>query len=297
MNWATMARIDIIRKVLYGGKRIVDNAGSSTVPMSGNNGLTVLGRTITPRDAHSWAKVYAGGRRRLVRAGGIYQRQRDHNLQHQQRSRRNRRLHDGAGRQFPRCGQYGDVSNVQDEQSSVTTYDAAIKVEQLTDPSQGDLSRRRQSLRLDRRIGIQLRCLLRRQYPAPTNTYTYKPQGLLQRMAVNANGSAGTSDDTITMRFGLISGSYDKNFSGGVLRSKVDRSLRPGDQSPDRADSLGTSKVIKTIDMFRVIGYSFSTSYSAGSYRAGGCRHVPPRRYSCRRDVPQLGRALRRDVL
>ncbi len=29
--------------------------------------------------------------------------------------------------------------------------------------------------------------------PAPTNTYTYKPQGLLQRMAVNANGSAGTN--------------------------------------------------------------------------------------------------------
>src|SRR6476660_2308432 len=48
LNWSTMARIDIIRKVLYGGKRIVDNAGSSTVPLSGNNGLTVLGRTITP---------------------------------------------------------------------------------------------------------------------------------------------------------------------------------------------------------------------------------------------------------
>ena len=60
LNWATMARIDIIRKVLYGGRRVVDNAGSSTLPMSGNNGLTVLGRTTTPRDAHSWAKPYAG---------------------------------------------------------------------------------------------------------------------------------------------------------------------------------------------------------------------------------------------
>ena len=58
---------------------------------------------------------------------------------------------------------------------------------------------------------------------APTNTYTYKPQGLLQRMAINSNGSNGTSDDTITMRFGLISGSYDNNFSGGVLRSKATR--------------------------------------------------------------------------
>ena len=60
LNWSTMARIDIIRKVLYGGKRIVDDAGTSTLSTSGSpgNGLTVLGRTITPRDAHSWAKVY-----------------------------------------------------------------------------------------------------------------------------------------------------------------------------------------------------------------------------------------------
>jgi len=52
LNWSTMARIDIIRKVLYGGKRIQDDAGTSTSPLSGNNGTTVLGRTITPRDAH-----------------------------------------------------------------------------------------------------------------------------------------------------------------------------------------------------------------------------------------------------
>ena len=42
LNWATMARIDIIRKVLYGGRRVVDNAGSSTVPLSRTAGGTVL---------------------------------------------------------------------------------------------------------------------------------------------------------------------------------------------------------------------------------------------------------------
>src|SRR6185295_6737326 len=43
-------------------KRVVDNAGSaaSLGIVGGNYGLTVLGRTITPRDSHSWAKVYAG---------------------------------------------------------------------------------------------------------------------------------------------------------------------------------------------------------------------------------------------
>ncbi len=60
LNWTTMARIDIIRKILYGGRRIQDDPGTSLVASSGNNGVTILGRTMTPRDAHSWAKQYAG---------------------------------------------------------------------------------------------------------------------------------------------------------------------------------------------------------------------------------------------
>ena len=107
MNWATMARIDIIRKILYGGKRIVDNAGSSTSPLSGNNGLTVLGRTITPRDSHSWAKVYAAADVASFVPSGIYQRQRDHHLQYQQRSHEKpSAIMMVLAGNFPRCGQY-----------------------------------------------------------------------------------------------------------------------------------------------------------------------------------------------
>ena len=105
---------------------------------------------------------------------------------------------------------------------------------------------------------------------ASQNKYTYKPQGLLQRMAVNANGSPGTKDDTITMRFGLISGSYDKNFSGGVLRSKV-TDLYGQEINRRTGQIASTSKVIKSIDMFRVVGYSFPTTYGGGgSYGFGG---------------------------
>ena len=49
LNWASMARIDIIRKVLFGGHRRVDTAAD-----------TVLERTYLPHDAHSWAKHYDG---------------------------------------------------------------------------------------------------------------------------------------------------------------------------------------------------------------------------------------------
>ena len=49
LNWSTMARIDVVRKVLYGGFRSTDTASS-----------TVLERTYLPNDAHSFAKYYNG---------------------------------------------------------------------------------------------------------------------------------------------------------------------------------------------------------------------------------------------
>lgn len=49
LNWATMSRIDILRKVLYGGYRSTDTAS-----------LTVLERSFITRDVHAFAKVYRG---------------------------------------------------------------------------------------------------------------------------------------------------------------------------------------------------------------------------------------------
>ena len=54
LNWASMARIDVVRRILFGGKRLID--GSVTI---GDN-RTVLERAYLPNDAHSWAKHYAG---------------------------------------------------------------------------------------------------------------------------------------------------------------------------------------------------------------------------------------------
>jgi len=49
LNWASMTRIDAIRKILYGGTRSTDTAA-----------LTVLERAFLPNDAHSFAKWYGG---------------------------------------------------------------------------------------------------------------------------------------------------------------------------------------------------------------------------------------------
>lgn len=49
LNWATMTRLDVLRKVLYGGYRSTDTATT-----------TILERAHLPSDAHSFAKYYNG---------------------------------------------------------------------------------------------------------------------------------------------------------------------------------------------------------------------------------------------
>ena len=49
LNWATMSRVDEVRKVLYGGLRAIDTATN-----------TVLERSYLANDAHSFAKYYEG---------------------------------------------------------------------------------------------------------------------------------------------------------------------------------------------------------------------------------------------
>jgi type IV pilus assembly protein PilY1 len=266
LNWATMARIDIIRKVLYGGRRIVDNAGSSTMPLSGNNGLTVLGRTITPRDAHSWAKPYAGADLASLvptAALGIGAAVTICNT--------NSVATETVGYMMVLNGNFPDADSTNGVECFKTSETGIQFDLGATDPVL--LTTYRVAVKVcDWTVGLESNCdtYYDDNMPSPTNIYTYKPQGLLQRMAVNSNGSAGTSDDTITMRFGLISGSYDKNFSGGVLRSKI-TDIYSQEINRRTGQILGTSQVIKMIDMFKIFGYPYSPSFNYTGGPDGGC--------------------------
>jgi type IV pilus assembly protein PilY1 len=55
LNWASMTRMDVVRRVLYGGARSSD---PNTAASSTSN--TVLERAMLPTDIHAFAKVYAG---------------------------------------------------------------------------------------------------------------------------------------------------------------------------------------------------------------------------------------------
>lgn len=49
LNWVSMSRIDVVRKILYGGYRSTDTETT-----------TILERSYIPSDAHSWVKYYNG---------------------------------------------------------------------------------------------------------------------------------------------------------------------------------------------------------------------------------------------
>ncbi len=58
LNWLNMSRMDVLRKVLYGGHRSTDSTTS-----------TILERVYIPGDAHSWGKEIPG---QLCGSGSIY---------------------------------------------------------------------------------------------------------------------------------------------------------------------------------------------------------------------------------
>ncbi|WP_295444242.1 PilC/PilY family type IV pilus protein [uncultured Thiodictyon sp.] len=62
LNWAAMARIDAVRKLLYGGMRSQPrtNGDGRGIADGDTATSTVLERTFLPNDAHAWAKYYDG---------------------------------------------------------------------------------------------------------------------------------------------------------------------------------------------------------------------------------------------
>jgi len=65
LNWASMTRMDAVRKLLYGGLRSPnrvsgDSSDGGTLSDGDTATSTVLERTFLPNDAHSFAKYYGG---------------------------------------------------------------------------------------------------------------------------------------------------------------------------------------------------------------------------------------------
>jgi Tfp pilus tip-associated adhesin PilY1 len=97
----------------------------------------------------------------------------------------------------------------------------------------------------DAAIGVEKNC---KQYP----NGNYKPVGLLQRH--------GESD---SMYFGLLSGSYTKNTSGGVLRKKI--GTITDEINAITGQFTATNGIISTIDQFRIVDFRYGYDADAAT--------------------------------
>ena len=223
LNWASMSRVDILRKVLYGGKRSTDSISQ-----------TVLERAYLPRDVHSFVKVYRSGESGVATENYTPYNNSEISLCNVASSENGTPQIRIARNAWPRWAstevvqcQWGRVNGPSNGYSLLT---ANAQVEVCVPGKDADNSSRCKA------------------YPNGNS----KPVGLLQNY-----GESGE------VRFGLMSGSYDKNISGGLLRRNIGQIGGNSNSSQDEVN-LSTGQftsvqgIIHNINQFRIAKYSFS---------------------------------------
>jgi type IV pilus assembly protein PilY1 len=275
LNWATMTRADVVRKVLYGGLRSTD---TST--------LTVLERASLPMDAHSFAKHYfnlatATAERPnisgltpfndteitlcnttlgdnttvshtntnppLLRAArGNFALWNAHERRQCRWAEENSWSNNGGGNGndfavtgYPASGSY--PSRATNGLDNTINSDFVVRVEACNATN----------------IGAE-RC---RAYPAGN----LKPIGLLQEYGENDQAE-----------FGLLTGSFSRNTSGGVLRKnassvgdEVWHTTMSNGTSPGDGTFRNTDGIVRTLDRLKIYGFRYSdASYSANDNAA-----------------------------
>ena len=271
LNWATMTRMDILRKVLYGGYRSTDSATA-----------TVLERAPLPMDAHSFAKYYANasaptpdrpnidritpftvpseitlcnttpapdGQKSqtlntttyppLLRAtSGNYSLWNAH-------ERRQCRWDD---ERWPQSGSSNSNDPAQSGLQAQPNYPKRNGSNNTALPSgsNGDFIVRVEVCKTGM-VGTE-RC---RTYPSGN----LKPIGLLQEYGEND-----------LAEFGLVTGSYSNNIQGGVLRKNAQSFRNEMNATTDGTFIGGVKGIVWTLDHLKVYGYD----YGDGTYLSDG---------------------------
>ncbi|WP_213957186.1 PilC/PilY family type IV pilus protein [Variovorax sp. dw_954] len=268
LNWATMTRMDVIRRILYGGMR--SNGAAST---------TILERAHLPTDAHAFAKYYNAndiakltpysgtseiticnatfrngtlqyshdlpGPPAMLVAKGNYslwnsnERWQCYWSEDKPANNGNNPAVTGlnAAGSNPSRGAGGQALGPGGSGLNPGTYTVRVQVCKtgldLTDPTKPDSW----TFTDDEKN----RCKL---YP----NGNYKPVGLLQKYG--ERNEAG---------FGLMTGSYQKNISGGVLRKNI-APFAPEVDLPS-GNFTGVDGIVSTLDKLRIYGYDYDQGY------------------------------------
>ena len=233
LNYVTMSRMDAVRKVLYGGTRYIDTQTE-----------TILERAYIPQDAHSWGKEYQSIARdgydiSSVTPYGIPSSGKYHIFAN------TTDLNNGA--QEPRLRMLINTPYRVWQYLSIERPVADTRVDIGTGGSNNyqNVSPTDLFVRVkvcDVSVKLESNC---KSYHDGTTT-SYKPTGLLHDYGENG-----------AMRFGLLTGTWSNNQSGGVMRKNV------SDFSDEVDASDGTytnvNGIVKSIDKVKIA--NFGSSY------------------------------------
>ncbi|WP_432460760.1 MULTISPECIES: pilus assembly protein [unclassified Agarivorans] len=235
LNYLTMSRMDVLRSVLYGGLRDVDSSSQ-----------TVLERAYIPQDAHSWGKSYTSeavnhydlsaytpfdnplsGNKHFFGTATFSS---NDNAQPKLVMLKNINKNNAQWNNFGI-----DVTAVEDEFD--IWYWASKEAPVLTGSVDESYVVRVQVCVSGK---LESNC---KHYPNGND----KPTGLLHQY-----GEDGSID------FGLITGSYQKNLSGGVLRKRVG----PFSDELNTNNGIfnsGVNGIVRSIDKLKIYGYNGSS--------------------------------------
>ncbi|HEX7130490.1 MAG TPA: hypothetical protein VF217_10555, partial [Rhodanobacteraceae bacterium] len=261
MNWVAMSRIDVLRYVMYGGNRVVDDTDK-----------TILERSYIPSDLHAWSKVYAGSDVNKYTPYSNYPISLC-NVSPTTTSEPQIRVAKGA--------YYNWASTAREQcmwrEDVVSTFGTGSDINPNDDASSGSDELATLTARVDvcdNTSALESFC---REYDETSSTGTviahHKPAGLLQRYGENGS-----------LRFGLISGTYFKPRDGGVLRRDI--GLFAGNSSTTACDyepavgkvdevnlttgqfcnqASGDEGIINTLSRFKI------TSWNPGNQNYNDC--------------------------
>lgn len=263
LNWATMTRIDAVRKILYGGFRSTDTGS-----------VTVLERSYLPQDAHSFAKFYDGNDidqltpftvpelQAAVPGTGITicnTTNGNTNFSQTTTSPPLIRVAEGnytlwASNERWQCRWNSEGSNSNGNNSSNSGI-YAYSGNPINSHKQGTGSAPGEYIA---RVSVCVTGLEEENCTRYPNG-NYKPTGLLQKYGEATNGSFAK------INFGLMTGSYGNNKSGGVLRKTIGN-MNNEINATTNGTFTGTSGVITNLDNMRIYGYR----HDNGTYHQGG---------------------------
>ncbi|OAI03997.1 hypothetical protein A1342_05545 [Methylomonas methanica] len=270
LNWASMTRMDVLRKTFYGGYRSTDDSGA--------NAVTVLERHFLPVDVHAFGKVFNPNNNatlKLYIPSSVINSTTTKSISLCNVSDTASTTLTGQMSSLPTplikvaAGSWPQWDSSEVTQCQLAggtqptallgTYNARVKV-------------------CDSTIGLEANC---KTYTHPsTGVQTQKPVGLLQQY--------GDVDAERPVRFGLMTGSYAANKSGGVLRKNVglitnnnktsltSSSVCGNNNSSDEIDvctgqfinqANNQAGIINTFNRLHIAGFQYTNTGGNGSHQ------------------------------